>query len=372
MTSSRPQVWILDGSAAVTGAFVSARDMARALHGNAEVVLVLPEHSRISETELTEFAAVHRLPIRSLRRTPKDAVLYLPFLLIASIRLRRLIRRDCPSMLLINDFYLMQGPLLRVLGFRGQMLTWVRMDPTAFGRIGQIWLATSAAMSNRMIAVSRHVQSLLPPSIASDLLYDPISAEFLPPPPPRSPDGYDFVFLGNYINGKGQDVAIAAMAELLKTVPTARLHFHGDDMGLPKNRRYLAGLKHQAERLGVTAAVTFGGFAKSSRAVLEGAFAALNLSRSESFSRTVLEASACGLPVIATRCGGPEEIVEDGRTGFLIPVGDAKACAEAMRMLCNDRARASRMGADARASVMLKFAPDNFADNLKALILSKN
>ena len=122
-------------------------------------------------------------------------------------------------------------------------------------------------------------------------------------------------------------------------------------MGLLKSRNYIASLKQQARILGVEAAVTFADFASSPRFALEGAFATLNLSRSASFSRTVLKASACGLPVIATRCGGPEEIIDDGRTGLMVPINDARACADAMRVLCQDPELAARMGAAGRERV---------------------
>jgi glycosyltransferase involved in cell wall biosynthesis len=47
----------------------------------------------------------------------------------------------------------------------------------------------------------------------------------------------------------------------------------------------------------------------------------------EGFGMPGLEAAACGCPVIATRCGGPEDYVVDGETGYLVPVGDAEAMA---------------------------------------------
>ncbi len=230
-------------------------------------------------------------------------------------------------------------------------------------------MALSSRLSDSLVAVSRHVQGLLPTGMQSRLLYDPVSAEFLPDDPaPRPPATREFVFLGNYIEGKGQDLALEAFARLLPDVPQARLRFHGGDMGLDRNRAYRRALEARAASLGIAAAVTFGDFAANPRAVLAGAFAALNLSRSESFSRTVLEASACGLPVIATRSGGPAEILVDGETGLMIPVGDVAACAEAMRALCDDPARASRMGAAGRARVLATFAPVAFARALRGLI----
>jgi glycosyltransferase involved in cell wall biosynthesis len=368
----RPVIFILDGSVAVTGAFVSARDMARALGGEADVVLILPDTARIPTAELGDFTAVHRLPIRSLRRSLRAVATYLPHLVRATWLLRARMARHPGAVLLVNDFYLIQGPLLRAMAYKGPILTWVRIDPAAFGRIGQLWLRLSARLSDQLIAVSRHVQGLLPEGTSARLLYDPVSAEYLDPlpllPEQSASGGRDFIFLGNYIEGKGQDLALEALALLLPDVPQARLRLYGGDMGLARNRDWRRALEAQAQRLGIAHAVTFGDFAADPRAVLIGGFASLNLSRSESFSRTVLEASACGLPVIATRSGGPAEILVDGATGLMIPLGDASACAQAMRELCDDPDRAARMGAAGRIHVLQTFAPDAFSRALKTLI----
>lgn len=371
MTASRSTIFILDGSVAVTGAFISARDMARALRGEADVILFLPDTADIPLAELVNFAAVHRLPIRPLRRNLAAVALYLPNLARATFQLRSRISEHRSAVLLVNDFYLIQGPLLRILRHRGPILTWVRIDPAAFGRMGRVWLALSSRLSDVLVSVSCHVQGLLPTGMQSRLLYDPVSAEFLADPATSLFETREFVFLGNYIEGKGQDVALEAFARLLPDVPRARLRFYGGDMGLDRNRAYRRALEARATALGIAGAVTFGDFAADTRAVLAGAFAALNLSRSESFSRTVLEASAYGLPVIATRSGGPAEIIVDGETGLMIPVGDVAACAMAMRALCDDPARAARMGAAGRARVLSTFAPEAFARSLRSVIMEK-
>ena len=59
-------------------------------------------------------------------------------------------------------------------------------------------------------------------------------------------------------------------------------------------------------------------------------------SRSEGFSMPVLEAMACGCVVIATDCGGPRDIIEDGINGFLVPVGDVDAIVSRVKLLLND------------------------------------
>lgn len=368
MKSPLGKIVLVEGSVAVTGAFVSAREIARLLRDDVEVVLVLPNGACIDEECLCDFDGVYRLPIRLLRRNMRDVLLYLPCLLVAAIRLRLLLRRLRADTLLINDFYLLQGALVRLMGYQGRIITWVRINPAAFGRIAHVWLWASKFASDRVIAVSRFIQTLLPLRLTSAVVYDPVASEYLAEPPSSSADKHTFVYLGNYIPGKGQDVAIQALAEVVRRCPEVRIEFYGGDMGLEKNRDYRRKLEERAVELGLQPSVTFHDFASSPRDVLVGKFAALNLSHSESFSRTVLEANACGLPVIATRCGGPEEIVDHGETGFLIPVDDSASCAAAMIALCTTPALAKRMGTAGRKLVIEKFSPESFRSTLRLLL----
>jgi glycosyltransferase involved in cell wall biosynthesis len=72
----------------------------------------------------------------------------------------------------------------------------------------------------------------------------------------------------------------------------------------------------------------------------------------EAFGMALLEAQASGLPVVAGAAGGVEEIVVSGRTGLLVPAGDAVAFAAAVRSLIVDRGRRSAFGAAARRRVL--------------------
>ncbi len=79
-------------------------------------------------------------------------------------------------------------------------------------------------------------------------------------------------------------------------------------------------------------------------------------SLAEGISNTILEAMACGVPVIATEVGGSVELVATGETGELVPAADAEALAGAMLRIGSSNEVRSRMGAAARARAVREFS----------------
>ena len=86
-----------------------------------------------------------------------------------------------------------------------------------------------------------------------------------------------------------------------------------------------------ARELGIAEQVDFPGFKENPYAFLAKADLLVLSSRHEALPTVLIEAMACGCPVVSTDCPfGPREILEDGRFGPLVPVGDSKALADAM------------------------------------------
>jgi glycosyltransferase involved in cell wall biosynthesis len=79
-------------------------------------------------------------------------------------------------------------------------------------------------------------------------------------------------------------------------------------------------------------------------------------SLAEGISNTILEAMASGLPVIATRVGGNPELVCEGESGELVPVGDADALASALIAYAKNPQRAVAAGQTGRATVERRFS----------------
>jgi glycosyltransferase involved in cell wall biosynthesis len=90
-------------------------------------------------------------------------------------------------------------------------------------------------------------------------------------------------------------------------------------------------------------------------------------SRSEGMSNTILEAMASGLPVVATRVGGADELVIDGETGTLVREGDSGQFTEALEQLVRDASRRRAMGAAARRRAHAEFSLERMIQGYQSL-----
>ena len=78
----------------------------------------------------------------------------------------------------------------------------------------------------------------------------------------------------------------------------------------------------------------------------------------EGFGMVVIEAMASGIPVVATKCGGPDGIITDGHDGFLVPVGDVTALADRLAVLARDAELRREMGRRARHTVEERYSAE--------------
>ncbi len=156
-----------------------------------------------------------------------------------------------------------------------------------------------------------------------------------------APDDFVAGHAGAFTHEKGQDVALEAALLLAPKLPRLRLLLAGD------------GPERSSSRMGELINQTAG------TAVLPGFlddltyfYAAIDLfvmpSRSEGWGLTALRAMANGLAVIATNVGGLPELLEHGRTGWLIPPDSPSALADAIETAASDRALRIDYGRNAR------------------------
>jgi len=177
---------------------------------------------------------------------------------------------------------------------------------------------------------------------------------------PRTPSegGLHLVFVGRLAPVKGLRVLLEALLTLDR--PDVRLTIVGDG---PER----APLETMAAPLG--ARVRFTGYQSQEEvaAILATANAFVLPSFAEGVPVVLMEALAAGLPVIATRITGVPELVDHGRSGFLVPPGDKKALSRVIETFADDPAQGANLGAAGRETVQAEFDIDIEAARLARL-----
>lgn len=208
-------------------------------------------------------------------------------------------------------------------------------NPLAIGvyRMAEGWLNRHA--TRRTIFVSKTIRQiyldgrLVPPEKAA-LVPNGLEADWFGPALHilRPEQDIRFLYVGRMAREKGIENLAAAFGIVAGRIPGARLQAAGD--GPKRGELILAaetgGWRRQLDLPGLQ-------MREKIRETMHAADVFILPSDFESFSYTLLEAMACGLPCIATDAGGNRDLVEPGRTGLLVPRRDPEALADAMLQL---------------------------------------
>ena len=185
--------------------------------------------------------------------------------------------------------------------------------------------------------------------------------------PPGFPNGRVILTVGRWSRAeryKGVDTLIAALARLVSQFPDLQLVVAGigddrdwfqkiaDECGVGGHVHFLPGLSYPEIAACYTACEIFA-----------------MPSRGEGFGLVYLEAMACGKPAIGGLHGGAPEVIDHGKTGFLVQHGNVEQLASALQRLLADPALGRAMGARGRQRVEKEFQFETFANSLKQILL---
>jgi glycosyltransferase involved in cell wall biosynthesis len=170
--------------------------------------------------------------------------------------------------------------------------------------------------------------------------------------------------VANLRESKGYEYFIQAARKVSDAMPEARFVAIGE-----MDERIATPLQDLIRQLSLQDRFSFLGFREDVPDILNDLDLFVLSSVSEGFSLATVEAMAAGKPVIVTRSGGPQEIVEDGRTGFLTPPSDPDAMAKKICELLANPERAAALAQMARTKVVNTFSLDKMVDEYERLYL---
>lgn len=360
----KPRILVIENSIAVTGALNSILRSSAGLSDKFEFIFLLPTASTAFQYVKDHGFETIAIPLREIRKDPFALFAYIPSLLINTFRLRRLIARHKIDLMVVNDFYNLLPCAYRLLGGKIKHLCYVRFLPSKFPSVlVNLWSGLHNLAAYATIAVSQAVKDELPQDNAV------IIGNELPATEAAyvAPASRVLLYPANYIPGKGHEYALTSFAPLAKRHANWILRFVGGDMGLEKNRSYKQSLMSMTTDLGIQQQVQWEDFADNISQEYINAAIVLNFSESESFSMTCLEAMFYGRPVIATRCGGPSEIIDHEETGLLVEVADTKAMSAAIERMISNPALREEMAQLSYERVRKKFSFENTVGKLGKL-----
>lgn len=209
--------------------------------------------------------------------------------------------------------------------------------------------------ASRVIALSRYTADLIHgryriPWERIEVVPQPIDIDLFHPGP-REEASPSVIMVGRFTDGrKNVALLLHAFARVRPVVPEARLLLVGEapDANTIRIIRALR-LEGFVDFPGTVAHQETPRFYHRARVF---AFS----SDQEGLGIAALEAMACGLPVVSTRCGGPEEYVREGATGFLVDRGDDRQLASRLELLLQDRMLCERLGRRARQEIEEKYS----------------
>lgn len=175
-------------------------------------------------------------------------------------------------------------------------------------------------------------------------------------------DAVVVTYTGRLLRGKGLDTLVDAFA---RTDARTHLAVVGSGAGQPLSVE--DALRARVAAAGLAERVTFTGRVEAVEDWLGASDLFAFPSEFEALGLSLIEAAACGLACVGSRTGGIVDVIDDGRSGLLVPPGDVGALAHALRTLAADPARREALGAAGRAIVEERFDAELSFDRYRAL-----
>lgn len=284
-----------------------------------------------------------------------------------------------------NTFPILEGAL--AAGIAGVKHVWQLHEvdeghPSLLPRLpatARYWLLD--ALSDAVVVFSDYMRKFFTPHVAADrlfLIYAGVESDFghlgLNDPKREkirwqcrqelglAQEHHVICSVGHADRFKGWLDLVAAADQLVKKWDKVRFIVVGDTQ-----RDTFPEVEAQVHRLGLAGKIVFTGPRADAQRIMLASDVVFQPSLWESLSIVAIEGMSLSLPVVATRCGGPDEVIRHQETGFLVPVGDHEAMTLALETLLDNPEKRRDFGKAGRQVYLEKFTPRLYANKFMEL-----
>jgi glycosyltransferase involved in cell wall biosynthesis len=358
----------------IAGAEKSLLLLLRHMQGTHEIHVACPQGSDLEEE--VRLLGSHFSALPNHRHLSRGGMARLAGYVRTSLWLKKAVDACNPDVIHANSVYSAVACLLACYRSRAK-LVWHARDFTG----SRLMTRVCSWFSARVIAVSRSVAKWLEAQGVKESKIEVIY-NGLDPSVGRSceagtatktsrlqNDVFVFANVGQFVPWKRQIFFLAAARRVRPALPDAMFWLLGDDL-FGCNAAYKQQLHEYVETHALSDAVVFRGWQEPMSRVWEDVDCLVHTAEREPFGRVVIEAMDAGVPVIAVNARGPAEIIEDNRTGLLVPPGDVEKLTEAMLRIACATGVAERLSAAGRQEVRARFRAEETARRVAGIYAS--
>ncbi len=357
-------ILLVHGNAERYGSDRAALSLARGLHAlGLDVTVALPEPCALEDALVAAGVRTVHLDVAPFRPRVFTIGAFIRYALFdlprGVVRSQRAARRW--DLVHLNTSILLGGLIGAALA-RRPVVMHVRESHAGYERSWRLYGRVIRWCATRVIATSTAIEAeCRAAGIArTTTIHDGV--DFAPPRHDPSPAG-TVLAVGRINDWKGHDVLIEAIARLHQRNVPLELEIAGD--AYPGQEQRVDDLRELAARRGVGDHVRLLGWVDDVSSLHERAAIFVQPSvRPEPFGLALVDAMASGVASIATDAGGPQDIIQHGRTGLLVPMGDVDALADALEALAKDDGLRERLGAQGAEDVRRRFSEEASASQV--------